>query len=158
LWVHWDSWRKEVADYETLSRQLLLWVIDKTEPERWQKIDPEYIYSVRWWLYGNILLQTSGADKEKLEDRGRDLITPAGEVVAQVADSASRQALHEYLDGVLEEAEQQPQWSALKSATAQLREREKQKRLNGIADKIISVLDGIEQMRAFPGHCHLCPV
>ena len=37
LWVHWDSWRKEVADYETLSRQLLLWIIDKTEPERWQK-------------------------------------------------------------------------------------------------------------------------
>jgi hypothetical protein len=23
LWVHWDAWRKEVAEYETPSRQLL---------------------------------------------------------------------------------------------------------------------------------------
>jgi len=158
LWVHWDSWQKEVADYETPSRQLLLWVVDKTEPERWQRIDPEYMYSVRRWLSGNILLKTSGAEKERLEGRGRDLITPAGEVVARAADSASRQALQEYLDGILKEAEQQPQWSELESATAQLREVEKQKKLKDIADKISSALDGIELMRAFPGHCHLCPV
>jgi len=158
LWVHWDSWQKEVADYETLSWQLSLWVVDETEPERWQKIDPEYMDSVRRWLFGNILLKTSGADYEELEGRGRDLITPAGEVVARAADSANRQALQEYLDGILKEAEQQPQWRELESATAQLWEEEKKKKLKDIIGKIDSALDGIELMRAFPGHCHLCPV
>jgi hypothetical protein len=158
LWVHWDNWRKEVAEYETRSWQLLLWVNDKIEPERWQRIDPEYMDSIKSWLYGNILLKTSGATYEELEGREQDLITPAGEVVARSADSASRQRLQEYLDGVLKEAEQQSQWCELESATAQLREWEKQKKLKDIADKISSALDGIELMRAFPGHCHLCPV
>jgi len=158
LWVHWDSWRKEVADYETLSRQLGLWVSDETEPERWKKIDPEYMESVRRWLFGNILLKTSGAAREELEGRERDLITPAGDLVARAKDSASRQALQEYLYGILEEAEQQSQWSELESATAQLKEVEKQKKLKDIIGKIDSALDGIELMRAFPGHCHLCPV
>ncbi|GAH90912.1 unnamed protein product, partial [marine sediment metagenome] len=44
------------------------------------------------------------------------------------------------------------------SATAQLRDGEKQKELKDIADKISSALDGIELMRAFSGRCHLCPV
>jgi len=158
LWVHWDSWRKEVADYETLCRQLGLWVYTKTEPKRWQEIDAEYMDKVRFWLFGNILLKTSGAAREELVGSGRDLTTPAGDLIARAADSASRQALQEYLDGILEEAEQQPQWSELESETAQLKEGEKQKKLKDIADKIDSALDGIELMRAFPGHCHLCPV
>jgi len=158
LWVHWDSWRKEVADYETLCRQLGLWVYTKTEPKRWQEIDAEYVDKVRFWLLGNILLKTSGAAREELVGSGRDLTTPAGDLVARAEDSASRQALQEYLDGILEEAEQQPQWSALESATAQLRHVEKQKKLRDIADKISAVLDVTERMRAFPGHCHLCPV
>jgi len=158
LWVHWDSWRKEVADYETLCRQLGLWIYTKTEPKRWQEIDAEYMDKIRFWLLGNILLKTSGAAREELVGSGRDLTTPAGDLVARAENSASRQALQEYLDGILEEAEQQPQWSALESATAQLRQVEKQKKLRDIADKISSVLDVIERMRAFPGHCHLCPV
>ncbi|MBA7583732.1 hypothetical protein ES708_25680 [subsurface metagenome] len=158
LWVHWDSWRKEVADYETLCRQLGLWVYTKTEPERWKKIDAEYMDKVRFWLFGNILLKTSGAAGEELVGSGRDLTTPAGDLVARAEDSASRQALQEYLDGILEEAEQQPQWSELEFATAELKQGEKQKELKDIADKISAVLDGIERMRAFPGHCHLCPV
>jgi transposase-like protein len=158
LWFHWDSWRKEVADYETLCRQLGLWVYTKTEPKRWQEIDAEYMDKVRYWLFGNILLKTSGAAREELVGSGRNLTTPAGDLVARAADSASRQALQEYLDSILEEAEQQPQWSALESATAQLMQGEKQKRLNDIANKVSSALDGIERMRAFPGHCHLCPV
>jgi len=158
LWVHWDSWRKEVADYETLCRQLGLWVYTKTEPKRWQEIDAEYMDKVRFWLLGNILLKTSGAAREELVGSGRDLTTPAGDLVARAENSASRQALQEYLDGILEEAEQQPQWSALESATAQLRQVEKQKKLRDIADKISAVLDVTERMRAFPGHCHLCPV
>ena len=158
LWVHWDSWRKEVADYETLCRQLGLWVYTKTEPKRWQEIDAEYMDKVRFWLLGNILLKTSGAAREELVGSGRDLTTPAGDLITRAADSASRQALQEYLDGILEEAEQQPQWSALESATAQLGDREEQKKLKDIADKISVVIDGIERMRAFPGRCHLCPV
>ncbi|MBA7529091.1 hypothetical protein ES705_21283 [subsurface metagenome] len=158
LWVHWDSWRKEVTDYETLSWQFLLWVNDKIERERWQKVDPEYMDSVKGWLYGNILLKTSGAAHEKLVGCEQDLITPAGDLVARAEDSANRQALEEYLDGILEEAEQQLQWSQLESATAQLGEGEKQKKLKDIADKIGPALEGIELMRAFPGHCHLCPV
>lgn len=158
LWVHWDSWRKEVADYETLCRQLGLWVYTKTEPKRWQEIDAEYMDKVRFWLLGNILLKTSGAAHEELVGSGRDLTTPAGDLVARAADSASRQALQEYLDGILKKAEQQPQWSELESATAQLKQGEKQKKLNDIAAKISAVLDVLERMRAFPGHCHLCPV
>jgi len=158
LWVHWDSWRKEVADYETLSRQLGLWVHTKTEPERWQKIDPEYMDKVRWWLYGNILLKTSGANYKELVGSGRDLTTPAGDLVARAEDSASRQALQEYLDGIRKEAEQQPQWSALESATAQLRDGEKQKKLNDIIDKINFALRDIELMHAFPRHRQFCPV
>ena len=158
LWVHWDSWRKEVADYETLCRQLGLWIYTKTEPKRWQEIDAEYMDKVRFWLLGNILLKTSGAAREELVGSGRDLTTPAGDLVARAEDSANRQALQEYLDGILEEAEHQSQWSALESATAQLRQVEKQKKLRDIADKISAVLDVIERMRAFPGHCHLCPV
>jgi len=158
LWVHWDSWQKEVADYETLSRQLGLWVSDETEPERWKKIDPEYMDSVRRWLFGNILLKTSGAAREELVGSERDLTTPAGDLVARAENRARRQVLQEYLYGILEEAEQQPQWSALESATAQLWEEEKQKKLKDIIGKIDSALDGIEIMRAFPGHCHLCPV
>jgi len=158
LWVHWDSWRKEVADYETLCRQLGLWVYTKTEPKRWQEIDAEYMDKIRFWLLGNILLKTSGAAREELVGREQDLTTPAGDLVARAEDSARRQALQEYLDGILKEAEQQDQWNALESATAQLKDAEKQKKLNDIADKISAVLDGIERMRAFPGHCHLCPV
>jgi transposase-like protein len=157
LWVHWDSWRKEVAEYETASRGLLQWVIDKTEPERFQKIDPEYMDSIRRWLFGNILRKTSGEDYERLENRGRDLTTPgAREVVVRAADSAGSNVLHEYLNSILKEAEQQPQWTVLQSATAQLRE--KQPKLKGIILEIDSALGGIELMRAFPGRCHLCPV
>ena len=126
-----------------------------------EEIDAEYMDKVRFWLFGNILLKTSGAAREELVGSGRDLIITtlgAEEVVVRAADSASSQALQEYLNGILKEAEQQPQWSALESATAQLGDREEQKKLKDIADKISVVMDGIERMRAFPGRCHLCPV
>lgn len=158
LWFHWDSWRKEVAEYETLGWQFGLWIYTKTEPKRWQEIDAEYMDKVRFWLFGNILLKTSGAAREELVGSGRDLTTPAGDLVARAKDSASRQALQEYLYGILEKAEQQSQWKALEFATAQLGDREEQKKLKDIADKISVVMDGIERMRAFPGRCHLCPV
>ena len=159
LWVHYDSWRREVADYEAASRQLLQWVIGKTEPERWQKIDPEYMEPAQRWLFGNILRMTSGIEEEKLEMRGRELTTPgAREVVARVADSAGTKPLYDLLRGILREAETLPEWAALESATAELKEREKQNKLKDIIGGIDSALDGIELMRAFPGRCHLCPV
>lgn len=158
LWVQWDSWRREVAGYEAASRALFQWVISKTEPERWQKIDPEYMDRLQRWLFGNVLLITSGGEHEKLEIRGRDLTTPgAREVVVRARDSAASKALYDWLWGVLREAETLPEWAALEKAAAQLREKESQNRLKDIIGKIDSALDGIELMRAFPGRCHLCP-
>ncbi|MEA3442194.1 MAG: helix-turn-helix domain-containing protein [Chloroflexota bacterium] len=159
LWIHWDSWRKEVANYETMSRKLLQWVINRTEPERWQKINPEDMDSIRDWLFGNILLKTSGAGYEELEIRGRELITSGTrDRVARAAGSAESKPLYDWLWDILKEAETLPEGAALESATVELSRREKQNKLKDIIYKIDSALDGIEMMRAFPGRCHLCPV
>jgi transposase-like protein len=133
VWVYWDGWWKDVAEYEAASRNLFQWVVDKTEPERLKKISPEHMELVQRWLFGNILLKTSGADY-------------GGE------------PLYDWLGDILKEAETLPEWTVLKEATAQLREKERQNKLKDIIDKIDSALDGIELMRAFPGRCHLCPV
>jgi len=132
LWIHLDSWRREVADYETASRQLLQWVVDKTEPERLQKIVPEHMERTQRWLFGNILCKTSG-DKYQGENS-------------------------QWLWDILSKAETLPQWTALERATGELREWEKQNKLKDIIYNMNSALDGIELMRAFPGRCHLCPV
>jgi hypothetical protein len=159
VWVHWDRWRKEVADYEAASRYLLQWVAGKTEPERWQKIDPEYIESIQWWLFGNILLKTSGGEYEKLEIRGSDIATPgAREVVARARDGAAGKSLYDWLWDILREAETLSEWAPLETATKEIKKVEKQKKLMGIIVKMDSALDGIALMRAFPGRCHLCPV
>jgi hypothetical protein len=51
-------------------------------------IDPEHIESVRWWLFGNILRKTRGAEYEKLETRGGELTTPGARiVVARCSDT-----------------------------------------------------------------------
>ena len=157
LWIHWDAWLKEVAEYETPSRQLLQWVDTRTETERWQMIDPEHVEPVRWWLFGNILRKTSGVEYEKLETRGGELTT-SGEkiVVARCSDGVKVKALYDWLMNTLEEVEKLPEWAALESATRQLIE--KQPGLKDIILKIDSALDGIALMRAFPGRCHLCPV
>jgi len=148
-----------VADYETASGQFLQWVIGKTEPERWQKIDSEYMEPIQRWLFGNILRMTSGIEEEKLEMRGRELTTPgAREVVAQVADSADSKALNDWLRDILRKAESLPEWAALESASKKLKEMEKQNKLKDIIGRIDSALNGISLMRAFPGHCHLCPI
>ncbi|MBT9142588.1 MAG: hypothetical protein DDT32_00427 [Syntrophomonadaceae bacterium] len=159
LWVHWDSWRREVSNYEVPSRKLFQWVTSKTESERWGKIDPEYMQSIQRWLLGNILLKTSGIDYERLGINGGDLSTPGARgIVARTADSASGKALHQWLWDILREAETLPEWAALESATAELKETGKQRNLKEIIGKIDFALDGIEFMRAFPGRCHLCPV
>jgi len=159
LWGHWDAWRREVADYENASRHLLHWVVDKTEPERFQKINPEDMEPIQTWLFGNILRMTSGIEEEKLEMRGRELTTPgAREVVARVADSADSKSYYDWVRGILREAQTLPEWTVLEAATTRLKETEKQNKLKDIISKIDSALDGIELMRAFPGRCHLCPV
>lgn len=157
LWLHWDAWRKEVAEYETPSRRLLEWVDARTEAERWQKIDPEHIDSIRWWLFGNILRKTSGQEYEKLETRGVELTTPGTrQVVARCQDGVKIKELHGWLLNTLDEAEKLPEWASLESATRQLMD--KQAELKDIILKLDSALDGIALMRAFPGGCHLCPV
>jgi hypothetical protein len=157
LWVHWDAWRKEVAEYETPSRKLLEWVDSRMETERWQKIDPEYIDSVRWWLFGNILRKTGGAEYEKLETRGVELTTPgARRVIARCPDGAKIKELHDWLLNTLDEAGKLPECASLEAATHQLME--KQPKLKDIILKIDLALDGIALMRACPGRCHLCPV
>jgi len=159
LWVHWDRWRREVADYEAASRHLLQWIASKTEPERWQKIDPEYMESIQWWLFGNIILKTSGGEYERLEIRGRDLTTPgAREVVARARDDVASKLLYDWLWDILRKTETLSEWAALEAATRELKEVQKQKKLMDIVSKIDSALDGIGLMRAFPGRCHLCPV
>jgi hypothetical protein len=157
LWLHWDNWQTEVAEYEMASRELLQWIVNKTEPERCHKIDPEYMESVQWWVFGNVLLKASGHDYERLEIRGGSLIAQGARgIIMQAADNSSAKILDEYLTGILEETEQQPQWSALRSAITHLEE--KQPKLRDTIREIDSDLDGIGLMHAFPGHCHLCPV
>jgi len=157
LWLHWDAWRKEVVEYETPSRKLLEWVDARTEAERWQKIDPEHIDSVRWWLFGNILRKTSGAEYEKLETRGVEITTPGvRQVIARCLDGAKTKELYDWLMNTLDEAGKLPEWAALESASRQLMD--KQPTLKDNILKIDSALDGIALMRAFPGRCHLCPV
>lgn len=139
------------------SRELLDWIVNKTKPDRCYKIDPEYVESVQWWLFGNVLLKTSGHDCEKPEIRGGALIAQGARgIIIQAADNAGAKILDEYLTSILQEAEQQPQWSALESAIAHLRE--KQPKLRDIIREIDSALDGIGLMYAFPGRCYLCPV
>jgi len=160
LWEHWDSWRKEVADYETASTKLIRWIMDNTEAQRFEKIDPENMESIQRYLIGNILRMTSGEGREELEIRGREITAPGvREVVVMAADSGSSPQQREYLYGILREAEQLPEWAALQSTTSELRSKEKQSKLRDIIiGEIDPALSGIELMRAFPGHCHLCPV
>jgi len=152
LWSHWDGWRREVADYETKSRELFEWLVDKTEAELFQKIDPQYLGLIRQWLFGNLLLRANdaGYEYERLQMKG-GVLTSAGREIAR-----GGKLLYDYLLGILKEAEQRSEWGALGLAAKQLKEN--QLELRRIVSEIDSALDGIELMRAFPGRCHLCPV
>jgi hypothetical protein len=159
LWIHWDAWRREMADYETLSQQLFQWVMDKTEAEQFQMIAAEDMERIERWLFGNILRKTSGDEYEKPEIRGRDLTSPGGrEVIARAKDDITAKVLNDWLWNTLGEAETLTGWGALEAATKELKGKEKQNKLRDIVRKIDLALDGIQLMRAFPGHCHLCPV
>ena len=158
LWVHLDSWQKEVGDYEAVSLQLLQWVANKTEPERWHKIDPEHMDSVQWWLFGNILLVAGGGEQERLRISGRELRAPSDWVVARVVPGVDPQDFNDWLRQILSEAEALSVWESLVSATKHMRQEETQSRLRDIALNLEKALGGIELMRAFPGRCHLCPI
>jgi hypothetical protein len=152
LWSHWDRWRKKVADYEAKSRELLEWLVSKTDAELFQKIAPQYLDSSRRWLFGNLLSKASDPqwEYERLQMRG-NILTSAGREIAR-----GGKPLCDYLLSMLKEAEQRPEWGALRLAAEQLKK--SQLELRRIAIEIDSALGGIELMRAFPGRCHLCPV
>lgn len=157
LWEHWDRWQKEVDGYEKAATKLYEWTVDQTEAERWKTIDPEYIDSIRRWLFGNVLLKAGGGEYEALQLSGQELTSPGGrEVVARGTDADKVFALRDWLVKLLEEAQGLREWADLKSATARMLE--KQRRLMGIAEKIDAAIEGVALMRAFPGRCHLCPV
>ena len=158
LWTYWDRRRKEVAVYEASSRHILQWIVAKTEPECWQKIDPENMGSVQWWLFGNVLLKASGSEQEKLEIKNRELQAPNEWLIARAVKGEDPKDFNDWLSNILSEVETQPEWKTLLSSISYLRETETQKRLRDITLNINAALEGIEIMRAFPGRCHLCPV
>jgi hypothetical protein len=80
-----------------------------------------------------------------------NILTSAGREIAR-----GGKPLCDYLLSMLKEAEQRPEWGALRLAAEQLKK--SQLELRRIAIEIDSALGGIELMRAFPGRCHLCPV
>lgn len=169
VWVHWDSWRRKVADYETASGQLLGWLEDRTEADLFEKIGPTGIELVRCWLFGNVLRRASGVEVEGLEITEQGLVSSKGIsslvggmeahlIVAKTADEAGSRALRDYLSGILGEAQQNPGWTILRSATAELKRKESQLELRRIAKEIDYALVSIELMHAFPGRCPLCPI
>lgn len=158
LWLHCDSWQKEIGDYEAVSLQFLQWVANKTEQERWHKIDPEHVNSVQWWLFGNVLLMADRGEQEKLGISGQELRAPNDWLVARVVPGVDPQDFNDWLRQILSEAEALSEWESLVSATKHIREKETQSRLRDITLNLEKALGGIELMSAFSGRCHLCPV
>ncbi len=169
VWLHWDNWRKKVAGYETASLGLFEWLENRIEVDLFDVIDLTQMHTTRIWLFGNILRTASGAEDEGLESKGRDLVSLGGAVslgggkearliVAQAANTASARAVYDYLSSILRQAQEKPEWAILRSATTELKLKERQIELRRIANQIDSALVSIELMRALPGRCHLCPV
>jgi hypothetical protein len=156
LWLQWDRWQEEVADYATASRSLFSWVKDRTEAELFQKIEPGDLEPIQEWVFGNILCETSGGKSEELKINGVEFVMPNGWTLARARSANNAQTVKENLVGMQEEAKQLPEWTQVQRAAPKLAER--QLELRQIAIEIGSALDGIKLMRAFPGRCHLCPV
>lgn len=160
LWVHWDSWRKKVTNYEIASHQLLDWLEDTMESDLFEKIDPTRIDAIRWWLFGNILLTANGIQHDSLDLFRKLVIDPKGVIIARDPDrdADGSAALYDHLCGILNEAQQLSEWAKLRSTTEVLKSKESQLELRHIAKEIDYDLVSIELMHAFPGHCDLCPV
>ena len=73
-------------------------------------------------------------------------------------DADGSVALYKHLCGILDEAQKRSEWTALRSATEELKCRESQLELRRIAKEVDYALVSVELMHALPGRCHLCPV
>lgn len=160
MWIHWDRWRRKVADYENASKKLWEWLEERTEEDLLEKIDPLRIDSSMGWLVGNILRTASGGEQEDLATFQRNMFDAEGMIVGRDPnkDIDGSLALYKLLSGMLEEAQSGPEWTILQSATTELKSKESQLELRRIAKEIDYALVSIELMNAFPGHCELCPV
>lgn len=160
LWVHWDSWRRKVADYEAAGRRLLEWLEDRMEAELFGKVEPTKMEQIQRWLFGNIVLMASGEKLERLQTFREEVLDDKGVIIMRSPekDADGSVALYKHLSGILDEARQRSEWATLRSATAELREKESQLELRHIAKEMNYALVSVELMHAFRGRCHLCPV
>ena len=155
VWVHWDSWRKRVADYEKLSRAMWSWLEEKLEGEPPENIGSGDMELCRGWLFGNILLIADG--QETIGPDAMKKVVGESEGIMVVA-YGGEPGLSRYLAKVIKEVKKKPEWTLLESSTAQLKSIESQRELRRIAKEVDDALVSIELMHAFPGHCELCPV
>lgn len=155
LWLQWDRWQEEVADYATASRSLFSWVKDEVETKLQQNI-AEYLEPIEEWIMGDILRETNRLTGEELEIKEADLVTPEDRLLARVGSNGDARSLKEELVRIREQARQLPEWTEVQRTGPKLKGR--QQELRHIVAEIGSALDGIKLMGAFRGRCHLCPV
>jgi hypothetical protein len=153
-WVHWDRWRKKVADYEKASMAVWSGLEVKMEDEPPENTGPGEVDSCKNWLFGNILLAAGGGLPAGPETMGN---TTDDNVGIMAVAYGGESVMPSYLHGLIKEIKQQPGWTQLETATANLRVHESQTELRQIARKLDYALVGIEMMPAFPGRCNLCP-
>lgn len=160
LWISWDRWRRKVSTYEKASRYLWTWLEERLEEAILEKIDPQKVESTMRWTFGNILTIADGREPGDLDIFRRSVFDPPDTLMGHDPnkDTDGSQASFQYLSGILLEAQNMSQWEELKSATAELGNRESQLELRRLARDIDYDLVNVELMGAFSGHCPLCPV
>ncbi|MFC1861777.1 hypothetical protein ACFLT4_07470 [Chloroflexota bacterium] len=154
LWTHWDRLRKVLSAYENLSMEIWEWLNELIGNIPAEKYHPMDIDSLKKLVFGNILLVSRGS-----EPQSHDLFVGSGSTDGIAPIIKSRESALSTLEkDLLDEACKKQAWSALEEATKELLDSDTQGKLKGLVRKIDESLVGIELMRAFPGHCELCPV
>ena len=160
LWEYWDEWRKMVADYETAGNTILQYIESKIEADLYEAIKPDKAERVRTWFFGNVLRLSVDRELEDLGAFQRYVYDPKGTTVIrdENADADGSASLHTQLQILLSEIQALPEFQILKSASAELRGKEKQLELKRIAREIDWELAALALMRGFWGRCNLCPI
>lgn len=154
VWVHWDNWRKQVADYEKASRVIWDWLEENLEGKPPENTAPGEIDAIRDWLFGNILLAAGG--RETIGPEAMTGITEENRGTMYTVKSGES-PLTQYLATVIKEIRNRPEWDQLASATALLQSQSSQSELRRTARDTDQALVAIVLMHAFPGRCQLCP-